>query len=67
MNPVAIQYIWQAIQKSERSDDLPFIDALVRRVPSARSEETDRVSITAVVADPLHVNDDSLPAVTWPG
>jgi hypothetical protein len=30
MNAVAIQYIWQAIQESERSDDLPFIDALNR-------------------------------------
>jgi hypothetical protein len=30
MNPVAIQYIWQAIQDSERSDDLPFIDSLIR-------------------------------------
>ncbi len=30
MNPVAIQTIWQAIQESERSDDLSFIDALTR-------------------------------------
>ena len=26
MNPAAIEYIWQAIQESERSDDLPFMD-----------------------------------------
>ena len=30
MNAVAIQSIWQAIQESERSDDLSFIDALTR-------------------------------------
>jgi len=26
MNAVAIQYIWQAIQESERSDELQFMD-----------------------------------------
>jgi hypothetical protein len=26
MNPAAIEYIWQAILESERSDDLPFMD-----------------------------------------
>ncbi len=35
MNAVAIQYIWQAIQESERSDDLSFIDALTRLTHAA--------------------------------
>jgi hypothetical protein len=26
MNATAIEYIWQAIQESERSDELPFMD-----------------------------------------
>ena len=30
MNAAAIQYIWQAIRESERSDDLSFIDTLDR-------------------------------------
>jgi hypothetical protein len=66
MNAIAIQYIWQAIQESERSDDLPFIDALTRRMPPARSDALSRESITAVVADPLPTNSDPLPTVTWP-
>ena len=66
MNAVAIQYIWQAIQESERSDDLPFIDAMARWMSPARSDKPGRESITAVVADPLQTNSDPLPTVTWP-
>jgi hypothetical protein len=56
MNPVAIQYIWQAIQDSERSDDLTFIDALrhsLRLQPGAATE-------------PLRTPGSTLPAVTLP-
>ena len=66
MNAVAIQYIWQAIQESERSDDLPFIDAMARKMLSARSDALSRESITAVVAEPLPTNSAPLPTVTWP-
>jgi hypothetical protein len=66
MTTAAIEYIWQAIQESERSDDLPFIDAMARRMPSARSNTPGRESIMAVGADPLQTNSDPLPAVTWP-
>jgi hypothetical protein len=54
MNPVAIQYIWQAIQDSKRSDDLPFINSLVRSfLPQPdRSGAADREPITAA-AEPL--------------
>ena len=47
----AIQYIWEAIQESERSDDLLFIDALARGMLPARSEVLSRESIAAVAAD----------------
>lgn len=39
MNAVAIQYIWQAILESERSDDLPFIDAL-KRLSQPQSDQS---------------------------
>ena len=66
MTTAAIEYIWQAILESERSDDLPFIDAMARKMLSARSDALSRESITAVVADPLPTNSDPLPTVTWP-
>jgi hypothetical protein len=66
MNATAIEYIWKAIQESERSDDLPFIDAMARWAPSARSYTPGRGSITAVGAAPLQANNNPLPAVTWP-
>ena len=66
MNAVAIEYIWQAIQESERSDDLPFIDALTRRIPPARSDVVSHELIMAVAADPLPANSDPLPTVTSP-
>jgi hypothetical protein len=54
MNPVAIQYIWQAIQDSERSDDLSFIDALKRSLMPQpdRPGAVDRAPITAAT-EPL--------------
>lgn len=66
MNTVAIQYIWQAIQESERSDDLAFIDALTRRMPPARSEVLSRESMAAAVVDLLQTSSDTLPIVTLP-
>jgi hypothetical protein len=49
MNAVAIQYIWQAIQESERSDELQFMDdeflvkAAVTRVVQPRPDESGAV------------------------
>ena len=63
MNADAIQYIWQAILESERSDDLPFIDALNRLSPP-QSGAIGRESITAAVTEPYRVNNDSLSTVT---
>ena len=53
MNAVAIQHIWQAIQESERSDDLPFIDALKRLTQprSDRSGARGRESITPAATE----------------
>jgi hypothetical protein len=68
MNAVAIQYIWQAIRESERSDDLSFIDALTR-LTQARPDWLDapsRASITATVTEPRRTYSDSLPTVTLP-
>ena len=60
MTTAAIEYIWQAIQASERSDDLSFIDTLNRLAQPRpdRSGATDHASITAATTDPL-------PTVTW--
>jgi hypothetical protein len=66
MTTAAIEYIWKAIQESERSDELQFMDAEARWMPSARSDTPGRESITAVGADPLQTNGDPLPAVTGP-
>ena len=66
MNADAIQYIWQAILESERSDDLPFIDAL-NRLSQPRSDRPGaigRESITAAVTEPHLVNSNSLSTVT---
>jgi len=55
MNKVAIQYIWQAIQESEQSDDLPFIDALRRslRPWPDRPGAADRAPITTAATESL--------------
>jgi hypothetical protein len=66
MNAAAIDYVWKAIQESERSDKLQFMNAEARWMLPARSETPGRESITAVVADPLPMNSDPLPTVTWP-
>jgi hypothetical protein len=66
MTTAAIEYIWQATQESERSDDLPFIDAMARKMLSARSDALSREPVTAVAADPLPTNSDLLPTITWP-
>jgi hypothetical protein len=65
MTTAAIEYIWKAIRESERSDDLPFIDAMMARWMSpARSGVMGRELITPVVADPIQTNNDPLPVVT---
>lgn len=66
MNAVAIQYIWEAIQESERSDDLPFVDAVTRatRQRPDRSGALGRESITAAATEPHRVNGDSRATVT---
>ena len=68
MNAVAIQYIWQAIRESERSDDLSSIDALTRSTQPQpdRSSAPGRASITATVTEPRRTYSDSLPTVTLP-
>jgi len=66
MTTAAIEYIWKAIQESERSDELQFMNAEARWMPSARSDTPGRESTTEVVADPLPANSDPLPTVTWP-
>lgn len=64
MTTAAIEYIWQAILESERSDDLAFLDALAGRMPPARSAAPDREPVTAIAADPLPTNSGPLPTGT---
>jgi hypothetical protein len=66
MNAVAIQHIWQAIQDSERSDDLSFIDALKRSLMPQpdRAGATDRVPITTAATEPLRTA--TLPLLSRP-
>jgi hypothetical protein len=64
MTTAAIDTIWKAIQESERSDDLAFIDALARKMLSARSDAPGRELITAVGADPLRMSCDPLSTST---
>ena len=68
MNAAAIEYIWQAIQESERSDELQFMDALNRLSQQRpdRSGAIGRESITAAVTEPLRTHRDSLPMATLP-
>ena len=67
MNATAIEYIWQAIQESERSDELPFMDALTRlSQPHPDRPGAIRASMTAAVAKSLQANSNSLPTVTSP-
>ena len=51
MNAAAIQYIWQAIQDSERSDDLSFIDALKRSL-MPRPDRADRSDRPGAATEP---------------
>ena len=66
MTTAAIEYIWKAIQESERSDELQFMSAEARWMLPARSDMPGRELITAVGADPLQTNSDPLPALAWP-
>jgi hypothetical protein len=65
MNAAAIDYVWKAIQESERSDKLQFMNAEARWMLPAPSDVMGRET-TTIVADPLPMNSDSLPTVTWP-
>lgn len=64
MNAAAIDYVWKAIQESERSDDLAFLDALARRMPPARSAAPGREPVTVIAAYPLPTNSGPLPTGT---
>ncbi len=73
MNPVAIQYIWQAIQESERSDELQFMDdemlitAAAHASPQPRLDQSSAVGrepIAEAVTEPHRVNGDSLSTAT---
>ena len=74
MNATAIQYIWQAIRESERSDDLSFIDTLKQSLMPQpdrsdrpdRSGVADRMPITTVAIEPRQMQQDTLPTVTLP-
>jgi hypothetical protein len=64
MNAVAIQYIWQAIQDSERSDDLSFIDTLKQSL-MPRADRIDRPSASnrapmTMATEPLRAQQDTL-------
>jgi hypothetical protein len=71
MNAAVNQYIWQAIQDSERSDDLSFIDALKRSsMPQPdridRPGATNRAPITTAATAPSQTHGGSLPTMTSP-
>ena len=62
MNAAAIDYIWKAILESERSDELPFMNAVARWMPPARSDVMGRESITEAAISLKLVDSDSLKA-----
>ena len=48
MNAVTIQYVWQAIQESERSDEIQFMDdELLIKAGAARLAQARRVQSSA--------------------
>ncbi|CAG0946369.1 hypothetical protein ANRL1_02939 [Anaerolineae bacterium] len=54
MNTVAIDYIWQAILESERSDDIQFIDDELRlNAEAARMTHLLRVQSGAAGREPI--------------
>lgn len=67
MNAAAIDYIWKAIQESERSDELQSVDdemligSTARRSPQAQPDQSGAVNsepiVTAVSGPPLADND----------
>ena len=67
MNAVAIQYIWQAIRESERSDDLSFIDTLKQSLMPRpdRPGVANRAPITTAT-EPLRAQHDALRTLTLP-
>jgi len=70
MNAAAIQYIWQAIRESERSDDLSFIDTLKQSLMPRpdrpdRSGASNRAPMTTAT-EPLRAQHDALRTLTLP-
>jgi len=67
MTTVAIQYIWQAIQESERSDEIQFMaDELLIKAEAARLAQPRRVQSGAVGREPI-VDAAISPALSAPG
>ena len=67
MNAVAMQYIWQAIQESERSDEIQFMDdELLIKAGTARLAQPRCVQSGAVATD--SIADAAIsPALSAPG
>ena len=63
MNAVAIQYIWQAIQESERSDELQFMDdeflvkTAATRVVQLRPDQSSAVGREPITGAAITPND----------
>ncbi len=54
MNAAAIEYIWQAIRESERSDEIQFMDdELLIKAEAARLAQPGRVQSGAVATDSI--------------
>jgi hypothetical protein len=75
MNAAAIDYIWKAIQESERSDELQFMDdkMLIAVVAHGSAQHrtvqpnaVGRESIAEAAISPKPADNDSLQAITPP-
>ncbi len=75
MTTVAIDYIWQAIRESERSDEIQFMDdeilirAQATRLTQPRPNQSGAMgneSVANAVISPKLVDIDSLQTVTLP-
>lgn len=67
MTTAAIDYIWQAIRESERSDEFPFLDdeflikAKAARLTQPRPDQSDHRDRAATDAGRLFADDDFTP------
>ncbi len=75
MNVAAIEYIWKAIQESERSDELQFMDderlitAAAHGLAQSQPDQSGVVSGKSIVETTISskpANNDSLQAITPP-